>query len=301
MRALVTGAGGFVGPYLVAHLEQMGDEVVATDRQGDTPLDVVDSAATLATIAQRRPEVVYHLAAFAHVGDSWTAREEVLRVNVLGTANVLAAAVGVGVGRVVVVGSAEEYGRVTAAEVPLREDAPLRPASPYAASKVAAAYLALQAYLGDGLATVRVRPFNHVGAGQSDRYVVAALAARIAAAERADGDEVRVGSLDPVRDITDVRDVVRAYRALAVSGEPGEVYNVCTGTGVSVRDIAERLLQSANRPLRLVPDPELVRPVDVPCLVGDPTKVRAATGWAPERDLDTTLADVLDDARRRAR
>jgi GDP-4-dehydro-6-deoxy-D-mannose reductase len=220
-----------------------------------------------------------------------------LRINVEGTANVLAAAGEAGVERVIVVGSSEEYGRVDPGDLPLTEDAPLRPTTPYGASKVAASFVALQAWLGQGIGTVRVRPFGHIGPGQSDRYLVSALARRIAAAERDGLDEIRVGALDPVRDYTDVRDVVRAYRSLALAGEPGAVYNVCSGNGVAVRDVAESLISRASRTLRLVPDPELMRPVDTPRLVGDPSKLRALTGWQPEHSLDETLGLVLDEAR----
>ena len=179
----------------------------------------------------------------------------------------------------------------------MREDAPLRPTSPYAASKAAASLLALQAYLGAGLDTIRVRPFNHTGPGQPPKFLVPALAHRIAAAERDGADDIAVGSLDPVRDLSDVRDVVRAYRLLAAHGTAGEIYNVCSGHGVTVREVAERLIGHAARPLRLTVDPALVRPVDVPRLVGDGTRLRAATGWRPQYSLDETLRDVLDAAR----
>jgi GDP-4-dehydro-6-deoxy-D-mannose reductase len=297
VRALVTGAHGFAGRYLVAHLRAMGDDVVELDRGGENGVDIVERAAVHARVADAQPDVVFHLAAFTHVGESWSVPTEVLRVNVEGTANVLDAARAAGVGRVIVVGSAEEYGRAGTADVPLREDTPLRPTSPYAASKAAASLLALQAHLGAGLDTVRVRPFNHTGPGQPPKFLVPALAHRIAAAERDEIDEIAVGSLDPVRDLSDVRDIVRAYRLLAEHGTAGEVYNVCSGQGVTVRDVAERLVALATRPLRLTVDPDLVRPVDVPRLVGDGARLRAATGWEPQYSLDQTLADVLDAAR----
>jgi GDP-4-dehydro-6-deoxy-D-mannose reductase len=211
--------------------------------------------------------------------------------------HVLAAARRAGVDRVLVVGSAEEYGAALDADMPLTEEAPLRPVTPYGAAKVAADYLALQAFLGSGLGAIRARPFNHTGPGQSDRFLVPALARRVADAERRGASEVRVGSLEPIRDITDVRDVVRAYRLLVERGDPGEVYNVCSGRGVVVGEIAKRLLDLADRPLRLLVDPDLVRSVDVPRLVGDASKLRAATGWRPEIDLEQTLRDVFDDAR----
>ena len=191
------------------------------------------------------------------------------------------------------IGSAEEYGLVAPEDLPLREDAPLRPVSPYAASKIAASYLALQAWLGGGLETIRVRAFNHTGPGQSADFLIAALAHRIAAAERDGTDEIPIGSVEPVRDLNDVRDIVRAYRLLAEHGEPGEVYNACSGRGVSVADMAAELLSHARRELRLVQDPDLVRPVDIPRLVGDPTKIHTATGWQPEYALHQTLGDVL--------
>ena len=242
---------------------------------------------------------MYHLAALAHVGESWADPTEVLRVNVEGTAHVLSAARSVGVGRVILIGSAEEYGLVEERDLPLCEEAPLRPVSPYGVSKIAASFLGLQAHLAYGLDVIRVRAFGHTGPGQSDRFLVPALAQRIATAEREERDEIRVGSLDPVRDLSDVRDVVRAYRLLATSGEAGAVYNVCSGSGVSVREIADHLVAAARRPLRITVDPDLVRPVDVPRLVGDGTRLREHTGWAPEYRLDQTLATVLDDARRR--
>jgi GDP-4-dehydro-6-deoxy-D-mannose reductase len=297
VKALVTGGRGFVGRHLVAHLRASGDVVVTSDRRGRHAVDIVERDAMRDALRQHRPEVVYHLAAFTHVGRSFREPTRVLRINVEGTANVLDAARRAGVQRVVVIGSAEEYGLAPADELPLREDTALRPVSPYAASKVAASYLALQAWLGSGLETIRVRAFNHTGPGQSDLFLVPALARRVARAERESGDAVTAGSLDPIRDLSDVRDVVRAYRLLAEHGAPGEVYNVCTGAGVSVADVADRLVAHACRPLRVVQDPELVRPVDIPTLIGDPARLRAATGWKPEYSLDETLLDVLTAAR----
>jgi GDP-4-dehydro-6-deoxy-D-mannose reductase len=297
MRAFVTGARGFAGRALVAHLRDAGDDVIATDRGGQVPVDIVDRETIHGAIAAAKPQVVYHLAAFTHVGRSFEEPALVRHVNIDGTANVLDASRAAGVARVVFIGSAEEYGAARPEDLPLREDTPLRPTSPYAVSKIAASYLALQAWLAHGLEVVRVRAFNHTGPGQSPQFLVPALAHRIAAAERDDDARVMIGATDPVRDLNDVRDVVRAYRLLAEHGEPGEVYNVCTGSAVSVAEIAERLLARARRPLTLVTDPDLVRAVDVPRLIGDPTKVRAATGWEPQFSLEETLEDVLDEAR----
>jgi GDP-4-dehydro-6-deoxy-D-mannose reductase len=301
VKVFVTGGGGFVGRYLVAHLEACGDEVDAPDES----VDILDPDALDDAIGRSNPDAVYHLAALSHVGESWTDPARVIRVNVEGTANVLAAARRHRAARVLVVGSAEEYGRVAAADLPIDETTELRPATPYGASKLAASYLALQAHLGAGLHTVRVRAFSHTGPGQPDRFLVPALARRIAVAEASETNdpeavgEITVGALDPVRDISDVRDVVRAYRLLVEHGAAGEVYNVCSGTGVSVAEVAEHLLSRARRPLRLVPDPELIRPAEVPRLVGSPQRLRDTTGWRPTFTMRDTLDAVLEHERAR--
>lgn len=299
MRALVTGAAGFVGRHLVAWLEHEGDEVIETDRHLGT--DVLDPEALRRLLTDTRPDAVYHLAGQADVGGSWTSPTETFRANAEGTLNVLVAALGAGVERVLAVSSGDVYGRVPGEELPIGEDRPLRPVSPYGASKAAADVVALQAHLGHGLAVVRARPFNHLGPGQSDRFVAAALASRIARNELEGLDAVPVGNLSPRRDFTDVRDVVRAYRLLVERGEAGEAYNVCSGLDMAVQDVADRLVARAERPMALVADPELARPVDTPVLRGDPTKLQEATGWTPEITLDQTLADVLDDWRKRVR
>ncbi len=297
MRAAVTGSSGFVGSYLVPHLRAAGDDVVTLDRSGTPPVDITDTAAVRDVLRSARPDAVYHLAALSHVGQSWEDPETVFRVNAGGALSVLRACADIGVGRVLVVGSADEYGVVRPADLPLTEDAPIRPVTPYGASKAAADVLALQAFLGDGLPTVRVRSFNHTGPGQATDMLVPALARRIADAERAGGSNVSVGNVDVVRDISDVRDVVRAYRLLVEHGVAGEAYNVSSGHGTSVREIADGLLGLSDTPLELVVDPELVRSVDVPMLVGSPDKLRAATGWRPEIPFEQTLHAVLEAAR----
>lgn len=299
MRALVTGAQGFVGRHLVAHLGVAGDDVVELDRLGDGGVDITDADAVMQVLSEARPEVVYHLAGFADVGGSWDHPAETFRVNADGTLHVLEAARRSGVRRVLVVGSADVYGTVTEADLPLDEDQPLRPISPYAASKVAADFLALQAWLGHGLETLRMRAFNHLGPGQRPQFVAAALAERVARNEVEGIDEVQVGNVTPRRDFTDVRDVVRAYRMAMVGGEPGAVYHVCSGRDVSIRELAEQLLALADRPMRLAADPDLQRPVDLPVLRGDARRLHAATGWEPEIPLERTLADLLADARAR--
>lgn len=292
MKAVVTGSNGFVGRVLVAHLTDAGDEVVGLDRAAGA--DVTDTGAIRDLMARHRPQAVYHLAAVSHIGDSWSGPAQVFRVNAEGTLNVLMAARDAGVERVLVVGSADEYGVVSDADLPLVEEAPLRPVTPYGASKVAAEFLALQSFLGDTLPVIRVRAFNHTGAGQAGNFLVPSLARRIATAEREGQKEVPVGSLEPVRDFLDVADVVALYRLLVESGTPGEVYNVCSGVGRSVAEIADILLALARHPIELVPDPALLRPVEVPRLVGDNTRARTATGWSATIPFEDTLAAVLD-------
>ncbi len=298
MRTLVTGAGGFVGVHLVRHLEDSGDEVVELERNVDG-IDIADAEPLTEAVMAAKPQVVYHLAGASDVGGSWSVPRETFLANALGTLNVLEAARAAGAERVLAVTSADVYGRVSEDELPLREDQPLRPVSPYAASKVAADALAQQAWLGHRLPVLRVRAFNHLGPGQSDRFVAPSLAARIARNERDGGDEVPIGNMTPLRDVTDVRDVVRAYRLLMEHGEPGAVYNVCRGRAVSVKEIADVLLSMAGRPMHLVSDPGLQRPVDIPILVGDNGALRRVTGWEPTIPLEQTLADVLADWRSR--
>ena len=298
MRALITGVSGFVGRHLQAHLRDADDEVFGCDRaDGSVDIGVLDSVR--ATFEGVRPEVVYHLAGWSDVGGSWRAPVEVFRANAEGTLNVLLAAAELGVQRVVAVSSADVYGVVREDQLPITEDTPLRPVTPYAASKVAADYLALQAWLGSGLPVLRVRAFNHLGPGQTPKFVAPALADRIARNELDGGTAVPVGNLSARRDFTDVRDVVRAYRLLAEHGEPGEAYNVCSGVDVSIQELADRLLAMARQPMKLEHDPDLERPVDVPVLRGDASRLHAATGWAPTIPLDQTLADLLDDLRAR--
>ncbi|MCU1493010.1 MAG: nucleoside-diphosphate-sugar epimerase [Acidimicrobiaceae bacterium] len=293
MHAFITGGSGFVGHWLRSHLEDCGDTVEVLPEH----LDIGDAPGVRTALVAAAPEVVYHLAALAHVGQSWEAPEPTVQVNVLGTLNLLEAARSADrPPRVVLVSSAEVYGSGNGNA--LDESAPLLPVSPYAASKVGAEFLGVQAYLGRGLEVVRARPFNHVGPGQAESFVVSALARRVAEAERS-GTEVRVGNLAAARDFTDVRDVVRAYRLLAERGSAGEVYNVSSGVAVPIAEVLARLVALAKTEVVTVEDPSLFRPVDVPMLRGDASRLRAATGWAPEIPLDETLADVLEHWRSR--
>lgn len=288
MRALVTGADGFVGLHLVGHLTAEGDQVVPSS------CDVTNRDAIVAEFARADADVVYHLAGQADVGGSWQNPVETIRVNVEGTLNVLDAARLAGCRRVVAITSADVYGRISEADLPIRETHDLQPVSPYAASKAAAEMVCLQAGLAHGLEVVRVRAFNHLGPGQSDRFVASAIASRIAACEREGSTVVQVGTLDARRDFTDVRDVVRAYRLLMISGRAGEVYNVCSGTDRSVREVTDILVNLSTTDITLETDPALVRPVDLRVLRGDNTKISGCTDWSPTIPIEQTLEDLLE-------
>jgi GDP-4-dehydro-6-deoxy-D-mannose reductase len=298
LKAIVTGASGFVGRELRRHLVAEGDQVLPFGPEEPDLLDVLDRDGVHGALIGSGAEAVYHLAALSHVGGSFENSVETIRVNVEGTLNVLDACREAGVGRMVIVGSAEEYGDASGGTEPLTEESPLRPVSPYGVSKVAAEYLGLQAFLSSGLGTIMTRSFNHTGPGQSRNFVVPALATRIAEAEREGRLEIETGRLDPVREFNDVRDIVRAYRLLVLHGRPGSIYNVCSGRAHSIAEVARRLIELSGRPLTLREDPSLVRLVEPPRLVGNPARLTADTGWRPEYSLDQTLEAILKEARR---
>lgn len=305
MRALVTGAAGFVGPHLSRALEACGDEVVGLD-QSNGP-DLLDGDRWVDTFQQHTPDVVFHLAGWSDVSGSWQQPVRTFQVNALGTLSVLEAARQAKVSRVVLISSADVYGPVSPDRQPITEAHPPQPRSPYGVSKQAAEALGLQYHRAHGLDVVIVRPFNHLGPGQSPQFAAPAFALQIAAAEHAaaqggggDGGEILHGDLSAKRDLTDVRDVVRAYRMLAVSGEPGEIYNVCSGTAVAMSDLLDMLVAEATVPIRRILDPARLRPVELPVLQGSHAKLTEATGWTPEIPLARTLADVLADARLRS-
>jgi GDP-4-dehydro-6-deoxy-D-mannose reductase len=298
MRALITGASGFVGRALVSHLLEIGDEVIEHDRVGGGP-DLIDRTAMFDLVGEAAPHVIYHLAAQSHVPTSWSDPIGTLRTNVEGTQNVLDAAAEVDVRRVLVVSSAEVYGSVDQDRLPITEEFPLLPRTPYAASKVGADALALQAFLGRGQDVVRLRAFNHIGPGQRTAFVCAGIAHRIARAERDGTTSIEIGALDVRRDFTDVRDVVRAYRLTAEHGAAGEAYNVCSGVDRSIGELAETLIEQAGKSFTLSPIDDLIRTIDTPIVRGDNTKIRAQTGWEPSISITRSLREILNDARER--
>jgi GDP-4-dehydro-6-deoxy-D-mannose reductase len=280
-----------------------GDEVVALSRSEEErvpegsrgiAVDLLDADATARAVAEAEPQVVYHLAAQASVPAAWQQPSETLGLNVQTTLHLLEAlrrhAPQAGV---VAVGSGEVYG--PPAQLPVTEDAPLRPQNPYAVSKAAAELLAGMYADAHGLHVVRARPFNHAGPGQSDEYVVATLARQAAEGLAAGDGPIRLvtGSPEPRRDFTDVRDVARAYRLLAERA-PAGVYNVCTGTSVSVAELMEILSRVVGREIEHEVDPARVRAQEGMEIRGDPARLRAATGWEPAIALEATVRDAVE-------
>lgn len=304
-RVLVTGASGFVGPHVVAALRDAGHDVYTTDRRGDATgthhsCDLTHASATLEMVERVHPERVVHLASASSVARSFENPQHALQNNLLAACNVFEALRALAGVRVLVVGSAEQYGNVPAAALPVRETHAFDPASPYAVSKVAQELLARQYARAHGLDAVMTRSFNHSGPGQSPNFVLASWARQIAEAEAGLRDAVlEVGNLDVERDFLDVRDVALAYVRLLQYGVPGEAYNVCSGRSQRLRDLVDVLVQFSSVPVRVVTDPARMRPADLPVLRGDPTKLQTASGWKPGRTIDQTLSDVLDDWRRR--
>lgn len=315
MRALVTGAAGFVGQWLCDALVSRGWEVFGTRLGGDLPAgrlgpsgrdavrwldcDVTHGGALRAALDASTPDAVFHLAGIAFVPDATADPAGTLEVNVVAAARLLA---DVGARHragtldpvVLVVGSGEQYGRHDADEQPLPESAEQRPLNPYAASKAAQEVVALAAHRATGVRVVVTRSFNHSGAGQSDRFLIPALVRRVGELRGSSKPTgLAMGNMSTVRDFLHVADVVAAYIALVERGPAGEAFNVASGTGVSVDAVARRVLALMDVDAKLEVDPALVRPVEVPMLVGDARKVRAATGWAPRLSLDTIIEDVI--------
>ncbi|HEX6644828.1 MAG TPA: GDP-mannose 4,6-dehydratase [Gemmatimonadales bacterium] len=311
MKVLVTGADGFVGRELVSRLEAAGHDVAGAVRPGNaagtwrddarrrgvTVLDLeLEDPASVARVAEWPADAVVHLAA---VASSREARQDpglAWTVNAAGTARILEglAAARERSGRdtrVLVVSSGEVYG--DGPHRPRVESDPVAPQSPYAASKAAAELAAHEVARRTGLAVIVARAFQHTGPGQSEAYVVPALARRLAEARRNGRRQIPAGNLDPVRDITDVRDVVSAYVAL-LEGAPAGTYNVSRGEGFALRDILARLAAILGVEAEPVTDPALARRSDIPHLVGDPARLRAATGWSPAYSIERTLRDVVD-------
>jgi GDP-4-dehydro-6-deoxy-D-mannose reductase len=310
-RALVTGAGGFVGRWLCRELVHAGWHVVGSTL-GDAAQDALPEVEwraedlTEAGVAERvvdaaRPDAVFHLAGLAFVLEAGRFPERGLAVNVGSALHLLTAlrsrrASGVIDPTMIVVGSAEQYGRHELPAMPLTEDTACHPRNTYAATKAAQEIFALEAYRSSGLRVITTRSFNHSGPGQSPAFLLPVLVQRVMALRASGGDTLSVGNTDTVRDFLHVRDVARAYLALVARGVPGEVYNVCSGDGVRVRDLVDEVCRAAGVSPMVVPDPALQRPADIPVLVGSNDKLRAHTGWAPVLSRADIITDLLNAA-----
>ena len=288
MRVFVTGASGFVGRHLVPHLRALGHEIVATDRE----LDASDAGAVAEFIARVAPDAIVHLAGVSSVAAARQDPALAFRVNFLGAHALLeGVAQHAPRARVLLVGTGDAYGSTAPGGLPFTESAPLRPGSPYSRTKAAADLLAAT-YLDRGLDVLRVRPFNHTGAGQSDAFVASSFARQLVEIERgARADTMEVGNLDSVRDFLDVSDVVEAYALLCESRVPAGAYNVASGRGVSAGALLQCLCALARLAPKFRVDAARFRPTDQS--VGDASRLRSATGWEPRVPLETTLERLL--------
>jgi GDP-4-dehydro-6-deoxy-D-mannose reductase len=308
LKSLITGAEGFAGSHLADYLLRLGDEVIGLVRDASDlanlahirgkirieEADVRDSECISRVLGETRPQRIYHLAAMSSPAASLGDPRLTYDVNFGGTLNILCAWRQLEFeGRLLVVSSAEVYGLVRREELPLREDAPLQPATPYAGSKAAAELLALQFFRSYGLPVVRVRPFNHTGPRQSSTFVCSSLARQIAQADAGtQKPSIAVGNLKAQRDFTDVRDIVRGYCLLLDKGVPGDVYNLCSGRAVTIEEILGILKSFATRPVQVEVEQPRVRAQDAAIVRGDATKTQVAVGWKPEIEWNTTLRDL---------
>lgn len=302
---LITGIGGFLGSHLADFLLTQGWEVTGVLRQDSRNIahirnglalfrcDILDKAQIESVVREARPEAIFHLAAQSLPSRSWQEPEATFHVNVLGTLNLLGAVRAAGADPVLIVaGSSAEYGPSEPEEIPIKEDTPLRPASPYGVSKVATTLLALLYRRAFGMRVVVARPFFVIGPRKSGD-VCSDFARGVVAVEKGKQPSLSVGNLEAVRDLLDVEDAVRALWLLAQKGIPGEAYNICSGVGHKVRAVLEILLHTSSRPIPVEHDITRLRPVDEPAVVGDNSRLRAL-GWAPQVSLGQSLASILD-------
>lgn len=308
MRILITGINGFVGGYLAEYLLSHGDsELWGLDRSQTIRFphlyeqvrflqcDLCYADQVARAIEQTHPQVIFHLAGQPFVPESFRDPVTTINVNVIGLLHILQALLVYQCrARVLVVGSYEEYGLIRPGDVPIDEQTPLRPTNPYGVSKVAQSMLALQYHMSHGLDVIRVRPFNHIGPRQNERFVAASFARQIALIELGlQPATLYVGNLNGERDFTDVRDMVRAYALAAEHGESGQVYNIGSGRAVKIQYLLDTLLSHSYATIAVKQDPDRMRPLDVPVVVCDSHRFRAHTGWETHIPLEQTLHDIL--------
>lgn len=310
-RILITGFAGFVGGYLVERCLTRYPEAVLfglynrkEPQQLSIPpgriemlqTDILQADRVRQAVADARPDIIFHLAAQSSVAASWSDPVRTLQVNACGTLHLLEAVRReCPAARIVLVGSAEQYGVVEPHENPIREEQECKPGNPYAISKVAQDLYGYQYFVAYGLPVVRVRSFNHFGPRQTDAFVLASFARQMALIEAGRSEPVvRVGNLQAKRDFLPVEDVVEAYLAVGECGQPGEVYNVGSGQARSIGTILDLLLSFAHKPIRVCHDPVRVRPVDIPILEADISRIQAHTGWKPVKSFERALEEMLD-------
>lgn len=306
MRSLIVGGAGFVGKYLTDYLVDRGEEVAITRLPQEKPLtdkaqafelDILKKDDIVALLSELRPDRIYHLAALASVALCWKNPDAAIDVNVKGAVHLLDAVRQVPDyrPRILVIGSGEEYGHVRPEDIPVDEDTPLRPGNVYAATKAAQNLLCgiyAKAYKMD---IVMVRAFNHIGPEQAPIYVVADFCRQVARIEKGLQEPVmRVGNLSAKRDFSDVRDVIRAYTMLMESGVAGTTYNVGSGRAISIRELLDRIVAESEAEISVEVDPGKLRPVDVPIIEADTTRLRQDTGWQPEIPLQDTIRRTLE-------
>ena len=316
MKALITGAMGFAGSYLTAYLvAQAGVEVYGTciEEPDSLPPGRVQNFTGLRQVDLREPDAVhnlvqdvdpgmiFHLAAQTYVPASFKDPWDTLENNIRGTLNILEAMRHYAPqSRLLMISSAEVYGAIQPDDLPVTERQPYNPANPYSVSKVAQELLGLQYHQAYKLAVVVVRAFNHIGPHQSPRFAIPDFARQIARMERSLQEPVlHVGNLAAERDFTDVRDIVRAYHLLMMKGEPGQTYNICRGQAFTLQTLVEQLIGLSDLDIRIQVEQERLRPIDVPRVVGDASRLYDHTGWQPQIPIETTLRDVLASSRAR--
>jgi GDP-4-dehydro-6-deoxy-D-mannose reductase len=297
MSALITGSSGFVGQHLATELCSHDYTVYEMDIVGDDVsayVDILDSRAVVEHISTIKPDRIYHLAAQPSVPISWKHPQKTFELNVIGTLNILEAMRNTaGSCRIIIVGSSDQYG-VTGAEESISEDRAMQPRNPYAASKTAQEEIARVYAEAYSLDICYTHSFNHSGPGQKPGFLIPDLCKGIVQIERGEIDSLKHGNLEAVRDFTDVRDVVRAYRLIGERGISGEVYNVGSGTGRKAQEILDILLGMAEIEIPVRQDSGRIRASDTPILTCDNSKLRKHTGWAPEIPIEETLKDTLD-------
>lgn len=303
MRALITGSRGFVGGYLRPELEKHGYEVIGLDLMpgaGTIQADLLDSARMIELIRELTPDAVFHLAGQADVAKSWKTPQKTFELNVIAAVNLMEAVrQEAPAARMVLVGSSDQYGSLGAAGESVREELETRPQSPYAVSKKAQEEMAKVYAKAYGMHVCMTRSFNHAGAGQRLGFMIPDFASGVVKVEKGLAKSVKVGNLTSKRDFTHVKDIARAYRLIAERGQPGEVYNVGSGTVYSGQEILDKLCAMAACPIPVERDPARMRPSDTPVIRCDHSKLTAHTGWVPETPLEVILRDALEDWRRR--